>query len=92
MPLIIHRCRACTHPDYTHLANGECSWGHCRAGRHKLDPGPSEYLATYHSYGTVTTRVAIPGEPYQGFGLLPVTTCGCDECWTLYRSLHRTAS
>jgi hypothetical protein len=89
MPLIIHRCRVCTHPDYCHAADSTCSWGHCRDGRHALEPGPPEFIVTYHTTGAVATTVAVPGERYAGFGLRPLTMCGCDACWTLYRALHR---
>jgi hypothetical protein len=86
MSLIIHRCQRCTHPDFFHVAAQECSWGHCRAGRHAFLPGPSETMPTYDHAGKVTTTTVVPGSVYTGFGRGRIDTCGCGECLALYAS------
>lgn len=86
MSLIMHRCTACRHPDFFHdTAIGDCSYGHCSAGRHTFTPGPSETMVTYTPAGEFVRQCTPPGTRHTAFGRGGFDTCSCRQCWRLYR-------
>lgn len=81
--IIIHRCQRCAHPDQFHTGVSTCSYGACRC-----EPvyGPPEIIPTWDS--TLNGRSELNETIYQP-GTVWTThggkTCGCDQCWELYR-------
>lgn len=79
MSLLIHRC-TCSHPEFFHSPQGECSYGWCACRKPDLDPTP-ELIPTVAAASQPVERCIEPGVVW---GVIGLRACDCSECRIAY--------